>query len=296
MIHIIDLGFLNTVKTVAAFLVESGPTLTLVETGPHSTFAQLRRGVENLGFRLEDIQQVLLSHIHLDHAGAAWALAENGATIHVHPFGAPHLRDPSKLLQSARRIYQDQMEALWGRLSPIDERRLRPAAHGQEITIGQARWKAWHTPGHAVHHIAWQLDDEIFTGDVAGVCIDQGLVVPPCPPPDIDVEDWRQSLQLLRALSPRRLLLTHFGAVENPMSHLDQLEARLEAWAQWMLPHYQRGASVEEATPEFQAFARQELIDSGATPLQLHQYECANPAWMSVTGLMRYWKKKHAGA
>jgi len=244
-----------------------------------------------LGYQLEEIRHVLLTHIHLDHAGAAWALAETGATIYVHPFGATHLHDPSKLMNSARRIYQEKMDELWGAMHPIAPAQVRSVEHGEQVITGNLNWKAWHTPGHASHHIAWQLDKVIFTGDVAGVRIDGGIVVPPCPPPDIQIEDWRESIQLLRAQRPREMYLTHFGKVQDIDSHLNQLEKRLLEWAGWMRPYFEKGATVEEVTPVFQEYVKRELKENGIEGEQLLRYEYANPSWMSVAGLLRYWRK-----
>ena len=162
-IHVLDLQFQNTSQTIAAFLVESAETLTLVETGPFSVYAELKAGIEDRGFRAGDIGQVLLTHIHLDHAGAAWAFAADGADIYVHPLGAAHLEDPSRLMSSARRIYREEMDRLWGDMRAIDPARLKIVDHAAGINFGTQRWRAWHTPGHAVHHIAWQLEDVIFT-------------------------------------------------------------------------------------------------------------------------------------
>lgn len=292
MIHTIDLHFLGAEHTIASYLLDAGDGLTLVETGPYSTYERLEEGITGKGYQVEEIKHVLLTHIHLDHAGAAWALAEKGATIYVHPFGAKHLLDPSRLIGSAKRIYQEKMDELWGAMHPISEDRINAVEHGEMVITGNLNWKAWHTPGHASHHIAWQLDNVIFTGDVAGVRIDGGIVVPPCPPPDINIEDWQESIQLLRAQRPTDMYLTHYGKVSDVDDHLDQLEKRLLEWAGWMRPYFERGAGVEEVTPVFQEYVKQELEESGVKGEQLLQYEYANPSWMSVAGLLRYWRKK----
>ncbi|MEO1256706.1 MAG: MBL fold metallo-hydrolase, partial [Bacteroidota bacterium] len=148
-------------------------------------------------------------------------------------------------------------------------------------------------PGHAVHHIAWKIGDEIIAGDVAGVKIGDALVVPPCPPPDIHVEDWQASIAILKAEQPKSLYLTHFGKVIAIENHLDELEQRLLAWAAWMKPHFEKDTPQPEIIPLFEAYVQQELHTAGITaPADLERYEKANPSWMSVAGLMRYWKKK----
>ena len=292
MIHILDLKYLGIDHAIAAFLIETNAGPVLVETGPHSTFENLKAGVKTAGFDILDIKHVFLTHIHLDHAGAAWALAQHGAMVYVHPFGEQHMADPTKLYNSAKRIYQDDMDRLWGDLKPIAREQLRAIDHGEKITVGDKTLTAWHTPGHASHHIAWQMDEALFTGDVAGVFIEKVLVQPPCPPPDINLELWEKSIALVRSLDIRKLYLTHFGIVENIDEHLDALRERMWEWANWVKPHWEAGKSPQEVTPAFQEFANAQLKAAGATDAQLARFEAANPAWMSVAGLMRYWKKK----
>lgn len=292
-IHTIDLQFLGEAHNTATFLVENGQDLVLIETGPYSTFPTLKKSIEDLGFQISDIKNVLLTHIHLDHAGAAWAFAEAGATIYVHPFGAKNLIDPSRLMESARRIYQDQMESLWGAMQAIPEAQLKTVAHEELLQIGDLTFKAWHTPGHASHHIAWQLNDIVFTGDVAGVCIKgSNLVVAPLPPPDIDIEIWKNSIALLRTLNTSKFYLTHFDFITNIQNHLDKLEENIALQSNWVLEHWRAGESAEEMTAPFDEFCKQNLLEKGLPQSELAKYQAANPAWMSVAGLVRYWKKK----
>lgn len=294
MIHTLDLQFLDIPQAIASFLIETSEGPVLVETGPYSTYSNLQQAVNKAGFDLADIQHVLLTHIHFDHAGAAWALAEQGATIYVHPFGVRHLANPQKLWESAKRIYQDEMERLWGKMQPIPEPQLQAVEDKAELEFGDTQIMAYHTPGHAVHHIAYQLGNVVFTGDVGGVQINGGLVEPPCPPPDINLEDWQQSIRLLHDLNPQALYLTHFGRVENVDIHLNQLEAQLSDWANWIKEKMRAGQSAEELTPQFQNYVASQLRAAGADEKIIRQYEAANPSWMSVSGLMRYWKKKEA--
>ncbi|RMF02445.1 MAG: MBL fold metallo-hydrolase [Bacteroidetes bacterium] len=291
MIHTIDLHFQGLAENIATFLVETPGGPILVETGPHSTLAQLQAGIVAAGYQAEAIRHVFLSHIHLDHAGAAWWFAQQGAQVYVHPKGARHLASPERLMESARRIYQDKMDELWGEMHPIPAAQITETAHQQAIELGDNKAMiAHHTPGHAVHHIAWQWQDVLFTGDVAGVRIHGGLVIPPCPPPDIQLTDWKNSIQLIKTLAPRTLYLTHFGPYEYTLSHMEELEQRLDKWADWMHPYFVEGASVAEVTPKFQRMVRAEMEASGLSASEIAQYEAANPAWMSVAGLLRYWK------
>ncbi len=294
MVHIIDLHFYQQKDIIAAFLLETSMGPVLIETGPFSTFDSLKKGLNKIGYSPEDIQHVLLTHIHLDHAGAAWWFAKQGATIYVHPKGYSHLHDPSKLMDSAKRIYQDMMDTLWGEMKAIPKENLVAVEDNEVLVIGDKEFKALHTPGHAVHHIAWQCDKVLFSGDVGGVKINDGPVVPPCPPPDIHVEDWQKSLQVIRNLDVDKMYLTHYGMVDDVPNHLEQLEQRLLNWANWIKPYFEEETSIAEITPLFQKMVQNELKSLGVKDeIQLGCYEAANPSWMSVTGLIRYWKKKN---
>jgi glyoxylase-like metal-dependent hydrolase (beta-lactamase superfamily II) len=292
IIHTLDLKFLGQDDTIAAFLIIADGEIALVETGPYSTYESLKSEVKRCGYDLKDIKKVFLTHIHFDHAGAAWALAEQGATIYMHPFGEKHMIDPSKLYNSAKMIYGDKMDYLWGKMENIAPERIHSTAQGEQISLGNGQMTAWHTPGHASHHIVWQFGDDLFAGDVAGCKINGGIVVPPCPPPDIDIEAWVESLNLIKKLKVKRLYLTHFGVITAVQKHLTQLERRLIRWSNWMRPRYEKGMTAAEVTPLYQAFVNKELTRYGIVGTQLAQYESANPAWMSVAGLMRYWHKK----
>ena len=291
MLHTIDLQF-HVDQSIAAFVLESQDGLILIECGPHSVFPALESGLAGLGYRISDVRHLLLTHIHFDHAGAAWALAEAGATVYVHPAGYKHLLDPSRLYGSAKRIYGDMMEVLWGDMKGIPEAQLVAVEHGSTLNLGGQQLVAWHTPGHAVHHIAWQWDKAVFTGDVAGVRVGDGPVVPPCPPPDIDIELWNDSLDLLLGLEPKVLHLTHFGAVTNVTDHVAALRLMLRDWADWIKPHVDAQRDPGEVTPSFQAYAAGQLRAAGLDDHGIARYEAANPAWMSVAGLFRYWGKR----
>ncbi|WP_026999232.1 MBL fold metallo-hydrolase [Eisenibacter elegans] len=297
MIHLIDLHFLENDTTIAAFLVETSEGPVLVESGPHSTFKTLEAGIAKAGYAVTDIKHVFVTHIHFDHAGAAWAFAEHGAKVYVHPFGAGHLSSPSKLTESARRIYLDQMDVLWGEMRDIPLAQIVAPEDQTTITIGNRRFKAWYTPGHAYHHIAWQLEDVVFTGDVAGVKIGaDGMVIPPCPPPDIHLEKWQQSIQTLRNLAPSQLYLTHYGVHQNYKEHLDELEHHLVDYAQFVKVRWEKEIPQNEIVTEFNHYVNQQLREAGYTERRLAQYQAANPAFMSVAGLIRYWKKRTEGS
>ncbi len=293
MVTTIDLHFQQHSNAIAAFVIKTQVGPVLIETGPHSTLPALEDGLRKLGYQLSDIQHVLVTHIHLDHAGAAWVFAKQGATVYVHPLGLPHLHNPEKLLASAKRIYEDKMDSLWGDLRPIPLKQLRGLSDGERINIGGTIFKAYHTPGHAVHHIVYAVNNIAFTGDVAGVKIGKdGPVVPPCPPPAINIEDWENSLLLLRQKSYDALFLTHFGEVKKPRHHLLELEGRLHNWANWIRPYWEQQMPMEEVLPLFNAYVEKSYDLLNMSDADRLRYALANPPEMSVWGLYRYWTKK----
>lgn len=288
---ILDLEFQGLKNVIAAFLIETSDGVVLVESGPHSCWPTLVKSLKRYGLKPEDIKHVLLTHIHLDHAGAAWALARTGARIHVHPAGLKHMHDPSRLMASARRIYTDQMDSLWGEMHPIPLTQLIEIEDAQALKIGNTNFMAHHTPGHAIHHIAWQMEDILFTGDVAGIRIGNGVISPPCPPPEFDLEAWKSSINRMRALPVEQLVLTHFGPVADKNSHLDDLELALDQWVNFFYqqPDLENQASLVVG---FSTFIHQEFYDDRMDSTLEAQYDKANPPWMSVAGITRYLNKK----
>lgn len=292
-IHTIDLLFQGIPNTIGSFLVESNEELILFETGPHSCYPTLKKGIEDLGYACEQIKHVFLTHIHFDHAGAAWTFAEAGAKIYVHPVGAPHLIRPEKLLASAKRLYKDMMDQLWGEMKPIPEESIYIPQHEEVIQIGGLDIKALYTPGHATHHIAWAFDEVIICGDVGGIKLQNGPVLPPCPPPDINLEDWYESLNILRNQKASRLFLTHFGEIRgNAAEHLDVLESVLKKWLTIVEQYFHDGLSEKEAIPLFQKYNDEEVLKYTGDKEMVVKYAAANPAWTSVYGIYRYLKKK----
>lgn len=268
--------------------------LALVDCGPESVFDHTVAGLRGQGLRPENVTHVFVTHIHFDHAGAAWRWAEEyGATICVHPKGAPHLADPTKLLASATKIFGDQMGRLWGDMRPVRADRLRVMNDNETIAAGGTVFTALDTPGHAQHHHAWWLERErtLFAGDVMGVIIDGGPCLPPCPPPDINIEQWLLSLQRLMRLHAARVFLTHFGEIDDPVKRLNELAERLMDWAEWVAEELKIGLPEEKIVPLFEQRVRAELKMAGLGDESLDTYEQADPAAMSVAGLARYWRK-----
>lgn len=294
-IHTLDLNFQDNSQAIATYLLESNDGLILVEAGPESTFIRLKEAMKKIGFSIADVKHVLLTHIHFDHAGAAWKFAEMGAKIYVHPVGLPHLQNPEKLWNSAALIYGDAMDRLWGSMKPIAPEQLIAVNDNDVIEIGGNSFKVLYTPGHAVHHNAYVFEDVIFTGDVAGVKIENGPVVPPCPPPDITIEAWKESIHKIRSHRPKALYLTHYGKQTAVQQHLTALEEILDDWSMWMKAHFDANTPIEEVTELFKSYTLGQYHEMGLESSMIKTYEYANPAWMSVAGLLRYWKLKSQG-
>jgi len=297
MVYLIDALHLGSPNVICIALVESGLNeLVIVDSGPESVFNSVVEGIRKLGFQPEHVRHLLASHVHLDHTGGAWRWAEEfGTKIYVHPKGAPHLIDPARLVASATRIYGDKMDYLWGTVGSIPEDRVIAVDDGAVLRFGSRHFRVLYTPGHAQHHNSYWLETEqsLFAGDVAGVLIRRGPPIPPFPPPDIHLESWKESLDKIRSLKPVSLHVTHFGRVDDPIRSLDALEKRLFGWADWVKQRLFEGKSETEIIPEFQKFTESELLLDGAKQEDLSTYEQADPASMSVSGLMRYWRKYH---
>lgn len=292
LVQTIDLHFLNAAEAIAAYLIPTENGAALVECGPHSTLPQLIAGLQQHGYQPEDIHTLFLTHIHFDHAGAAWWFAQRGTNVYVHPRGYKHLLAPKRLYESARMIYQDKMDQLWGKMLPIAEGQLTAVEDGAIISANGLKMTAIHSPGHAVHHISWHTGEILFTGDVGGVKIADGPVVPPCPPPDINVEDWVTSVEAMLKVPAQRWYLTHYGPIDNIGPHAQELLDCLHRYAGWMKEQFELGDSADLITPRFVQFVEADFRKAGLSEATIAAYNAANPPWMSVAGLLRYWKKK----
>jgi glyoxylase-like metal-dependent hydrolase (beta-lactamase superfamily II) len=269
----IDLHFGDAPRAISVYLADTDDGPALLDCGPTSTLPRLEAALGELGLALTDVRHLLLSHIHLDHAGAAGPLVRKhpGLTVWVSEVGAPHLVDPSRLERSARRLYGDLFDPLWGELAPVPQENVRIASGD---VLG---WQAFPTVGHAVHHVSY-LDREgtLFAGDAAGVRIPpSGYVLPVSPPPDIDVEGWHATAAEIRRRAPARLALVHFGVHDDVEPHLDRLEAELDRWA----------ARVRDGL-DAEAFVEAARADAGA---DADEYDRVAPFWQSWHGLRRYW-------
>src|SRR6266436_3685230 len=212
-IHILDTRQLGRAGIVAATALETDDGIALFDTGPESSFDNVAAALRQSGSDPEDVRHVFLSHIHFDHAGAAWRFAET-ATVYVHQRGAPHLIDPSKLVESATRIFGDDMERLWGKIAAVPAERVKILEDNEVVRVPPFEIRAIATPGHASHHHVYHWDDNIFGGDIAGVRIGNGPPIPPFVPPELHIESWRESIRKIRALNATKLRPT-FAELEH---------------------------------------------------------------------------------
>ena len=292
--HVLDTLQLGRPGIIAAIALETNDGITLFDTGPESTFNNVVNAFGKLGIKLGDIRHVFLSHIHFDHAGAAFRFAEAGATVYVHPRGAPHLIDPTKLIESATRIFGDDMQRLWGRLAPIRQENVRILNDGDIVRLGEIEVKAIETPGHASHHHVYFWGETVFGGDVAGVRLGKGPPIPPFVPPELQIESWLESIAKIRSLNARVLYLPHFGQVPGPISdHLALLEEKVNQWSLWFRDCIRAGAGEAELTPAFAKYEHDELRKGGADEVEVEDYEMADPSRMAIPAAARYWKKYH---
>jgi glyoxylase-like metal-dependent hydrolase (beta-lactamase superfamily II) len=293
-IHILDTRQLGHAGIVAATVLETHDGIALFDTGPESTFDNVIVDLGKAGFAAEDVRHVFLSHIHFDHAGAAWRFAELGAKIYVHPRGAPHLIDPAKLVESATRIFGDDMQRLWGRIAPVPAERVKVLEDNEVVPVSPFEIRAIATPGHASHHHVYHWEENVFGGDIAGVRIGNGPPIPPFVPPELHVESWRESIAKIRALNAANLYLPHFGKIAGPISeHLDLLDERVARWSEWFRERIRAGDDESKLRSTFTELEHSDLRKGGASQSDVDGYEAADPSYMAVGAAVRYWKKYH---
>ncbi len=288
----LDVRFLGQPQSIAAYAIPYTGGLVLVDCGAASTLTGLRLALEEQGFTLEAVTHVLLTHIHLDHAGAAGLLAQRGARIYVHPLGAPHLANPEKLLNSARRLYGERLEALWGEFRPVPDSHVITVQDEETLTIGDLRVRALHTPGHAEHHITYLFEDICFAGDLGGVRRPGPLYLrPPFVPPETHLEKWRASVRRLQATGAQRVAVSHFGLYPDAPVHWNLLLRLLDEVEQWVKANMSEELPVDALAERYTAWLREQGQGLGIAETVLDEYDHADPAWMNILGLQRYWRK-----
>jgi glyoxylase-like metal-dependent hydrolase (beta-lactamase superfamily II) len=294
----VDLHFQAVPAVIATAVLDGRDGVTLVDPGPGSCLERLHAELAALGMNANDVSTILLTHIHLDHAGASGSLvAENPRIrVFVHERGARHMIDPAKLLDSARRLYGEAMDRLWGEFLPVPDGNVQVLTGGERIEVAGRRLEVAYTPGHASHHVAYFDDDSglAFVGDTAGVRIGAStFIMAPTPPPDIDLEAWASSVERILAWKPETLFLTHFGPSPSPGTHLQELLERLRTNAAIARRALQGGGTDAEQATRFQLEMREELRQH-MTEDEAVSYELAVPLDHCYLGLARYWRK--AGA
>jgi glyoxylase-like metal-dependent hydrolase (beta-lactamase superfamily II) len=299
MVHIFDTRHLGRPDIIAVTALETNHGIALFDTGPESTFENVIADLRNASLAPEDVRHVFLSHIHFDHAGASWRFAELGAMVYVHPRGAKHLIDPAKLVDSAKRIFGDDMQRLWGRIKPVPADRLKILEDNEAVFVPPFEIRAISTPGHANHHHVYHWGGSVFGGDIAGVRIGEGPPIPPFVPPDLHIESWHESIAKIRSLNATNLYLPHFGKINDSISeHLDALDERVTSWSEWFRDKIRAGQNESEIIRAFAKYEHGELIAGSSSPVANHtslisDYEAADPSYMAVSASIRYWNKYH---
>lgn len=292
----IDLNWTGRPQSIASLLIESDGVHALIDPGPESTLETLRTALDAHGLNFASLNAILLTHIHLDHAGATGAIVRENPDlkVYVHEFGGTHMVDPSRLLASAGRLYGADLKTLYGDCLPVPETNLRPLDGGEQIQVGQVKLDVFYTPGHASHHVAfWDSASRIaFVGDNAGIRIEgKNYLLPATPPPDIDLELWNKSLDTIGSWNPERLFLTHFGYIDNPAEHLRFYRERLRDWAALTEKLLQSSESLEAAEQLFiQAISDEVREVLPAEPAELYIFN--GGLALSWRGLVRYLKKR----
>jgi len=275
----------QTEKVVGAYTLDTDDGPALFDCGPATCIDALKAGLAERGLELTDIRHLLLSHIHLDHAGAAGTLVREhpGLQVHVSEVGAPHVVDPSRLEASARRLYGDAFDDLWGELAPVPEQNV--SVVGDRV-LGL---ECFPSPGHASHHVCYvHGDGTLYAGDAAGVRIVPGRhVLPASPPPDIDVEAWFRTFEEIERRRPERLALVHFGIAESPSEHLGLAREALGRWSELCERGLDEAEWIDAVRRDLQAAVGEE---------EAEVWERAGPLWQSYAGLRRYWDKRREAA
>jgi len=291
----IDLQFRGSPRVIATAILTGADGVTLIDPGPTSCLPALEAGLGARGLTLRDVRSLLLTHIHLDHAGACGTIVERvpAVKVYVHERGAPHMIDPAKLLASATRLYGDQMDSLWGAFLPVPAGQVTVLNGGERLELAGTAISVAYTPGHAKHHVSY-LDEHIgmaYVGDTAGVRVSGDYLIAPTPPPDIDIEAWQESLNTIEAWQPVSLFLTHFGPISPARAHLARFRMTVAAAAETARRMIEAGGTDAELAKRFAERMRQD-VRKALPEHEARAAELAAPFDQLWLGLARYWQKR----
>ncbi|MBE3559226.1 MAG: MBL fold metallo-hydrolase [Ktedonobacteraceae bacterium] len=294
----VSLPFQGEPGIIGSYLLTGENEIAIIDPGPGSTYEALLASLHEAGLTPEDVTHLVVTHVHLDHAGATGTLLHHmpRATVYLHSRGAPHLADTSKLVASAKRIYGENMQQLWGNIESVPQERMHIVEDGDVLRIAGKRLEVHYAPGHASHHVIFfdVHSGELFAGDTAGVRLqDIDYVRPPTPPPDLDLEAWFATIDKIKRLRPDVLYLGHFGPTRNVDLHLTRLREKLITWGEFILNAMRAGKNEQEIIEQLKAHFDPELKTITRDEKALKRYEIATNYAMTVQGYMRYWNKKH---
>jgi glyoxylase-like metal-dependent hydrolase (beta-lactamase superfamily II) len=292
----VDLHFLGRPQAIATGVISGADGTALVDPGPTSCLARLEEGLHAQGIALADVTHLLLTHIHLDHAGATGTIVKRHPHIKVlvHDSGATHMIEPKKLLDSATRLYGADMDRLWGEFLAVPPANVQRLRGRERVSIAGRSFDVAYTPGHASHHISFYDPSSgvAFVGDTAGICIDGGYIVPPTPPPDIDIEGWIDSARRIEAWQPQTLFVTHFGPSSiPPATHLQTLLENLEMTSRLVRETLSVEGSDADRRTRFAEQLKRE-VRRHVNEARMASYAVAAPFEMLWDGLARYWRKR----
>ncbi len=296
--RIIDLRHMGRPESVGACLVETRDGPLIIDPGPASTLPALRSGLAEQGYEVADLSALLLTHIHLDHAGGTGTLARENPrlTVYVHEVGAPHLADPSKLLKSATRLYGDKMDELWGEIAAVPSERIRALRGGEPIAQGGRELQVAYTPGHAAHHVSYfePASGVAFVGDTGGLMSPRlPCVLPVTPPPEFDLEAWLDSIHRIRMWRPSEIVLTHYGPSTEPESHLEELRSGLLVWAEYARDSLSVTGTDQDRIRWF-SHQLEVWIEGRVPPERARTFLAGAGPDACWQGLSRYWMTKGA--
>jgi glyoxylase-like metal-dependent hydrolase (beta-lactamase superfamily II) len=293
-VHTLDLQFQGIPGLIAAYVIETSGGLALIETGPGSTLEALRSGIRGLGLDETRVRHVFVTHIHLDHAGAAGWWAQQGAQVFCHPQAARHLIDPSKLIESARQIYTHRMDTLWGDMLPAPSERVTVLTDGESVIVGDTTITAWDTPGHARHHHAFVIGNACFTGDVAGMRL-QGTdyISVTAAPPQFDPVAYVASVDRLAAAGFQQLYLTHFGGITDVAAHLSHYRQRILEVHEAVRRDHAAGLTPEQIRAQYQIREHALATAAGICEADWARLEQSNNSAMCADGV-HLWVQKNS--